>query len=203
VKIILLEAMVISAVGAAVALAANHFSPRGLVLTRNYFPESSVGAAVSKPAPANDSGTIAASAPDLVKARVQEAGLQLANADDVLRLFRDPRREQDLVVFLDARSDDHYREGHIPGAYLLDYYRAEKYLGDILPVCQKAEKIVVYCNGGDCEDSLHTAMLLGNDAGVSKEKLCVYGGGIAEWTAEGQPVETGERNSGNLTKPAK
>lgn len=199
-KQILLEALFVSTVGAAVAFAANQLSPRGLGLTRNYFPETS-GAAVA--GTANVPGANIPSPLDLLKGRLREAGLQLATTDDVKRLFADSRREQGLIMFLDARDDEHYEAGHIPGAYPFDYYHAEKYLGDTLPLCQAAEQVVIYCNGGDCEDSLHAAMLLGNDAGVPKAKLFVYGGGITEWTAQGQPVETGARNSGNFAKPAK
>ena len=68
-----------------------------------------------------------------------------------------------------------------------------------MPVCRKAEQIVVYCNGGDCDDS-ETAALLLRDMGIPNQKLFVYGGGIAEWKANGLPVETGARNSGILLK---
>jgi rhodanese-related sulfurtransferase len=202
VKHILLEALLVSTVGASLAFAANRLSPRGLDLARNYFPEPS-RATVSNPAPANAAATNAPSPLDLVKSKLLEAGLQLATTDDVKRLFRDPRREQGLIVFLDAREDEPYEAGHIPGAYQFDYYHAEKFLGTILPLCQATGQVVIYCNGGDCEDSLRAAMLLGNDAGVPKSKLFVYGGGITEWTEEGQPVETGARDSGKFVKPAK
>ena len=74
-----------------------------------------------------------------------------------------------------------------------------KIFGDVLPVCQKAEQIVVYCNGGDCDDS-ETAALLLRDVGIPNQKLFVYGGGMAEWITNSLPVETGARNSGNLRK---
>jgi rhodanese-related sulfurtransferase len=200
VKHILLEALVVSMVGAALAFSANRVSPQGLDLTRNYFQEPAAG--VSS-APPNVSGTNATSPLDLLRQKLEEAGLQLASSNDVQKLFRDPRRAQNLVVFLDARNDEEYAAGHIPGAYQFDYYHPEKYLGTVLPLCNEAEQVVVYCNGGDCEASLHAAMMLGNDAGVSKGKLFVYGGGITEWTEQGQPVETGARNSGTFAKPAK
>ena len=48
---ILLEALVVLVVGIALALVANQISPRGLVLTRNYFP-----AGAGKPMPAGNEG---------------------------------------------------------------------------------------------------------------------------------------------------
>ncbi|HWH72296.1 MAG TPA: rhodanese-like domain-containing protein, partial [Candidatus Sulfotelmatobacter sp.] len=59
--------------------------------------------------------------------------------------------------------------------------------------------IVVYCNGGNCEDSELAATML-RDAGIPKDKLLVYGGGMTEWTTNGLPVELGQRKSGNLRK---
>lgn len=202
VKHILLEALLVSTVGAAVAFAANHLSTRGLDVSRNYFPGPSRPTALGSNLPIA-SGSNAPSPLDLVKSRLKEAGLQLAAPDDVKRLFRDPRREQGLILFLDARDDDAYEAGHIPGAYQIDNFHPEKNLGAVLPLCQTAEQIVIYCNGGDCEDSLHVAMLLGNDAGVPKAKLFVYAGGTTEWTGDGQPLETGARNSGNFAKSSK
>jgi len=67
----------------------------------------------------------------------------------------------------------------------------------VLPVCQAAEQIVVYCNGGDCDDSESAAILL-RDVGIANRKLFIYTGGIPEWTTNGLPVEIGGRNSGNL-----
>jgi len=98
---------------------------------------------------------------------------------------------------INARDEQHYREGHIPGACEFDPYHPEKYFATVLPVCQAAEQIVLYCNGGDCDDSESAAITL-RDVGIANQKLFVYTGGITEWTTNGLPVEIGGRNSGNL-----
>ena len=190
------EALLVGATGLILALAANGLSPRGLKLTRNYSPGGALAAARALPA----TETNAAASTQVLGAQLRAEGLQLADSNLVSRLFADPRREQDLVVFVDARDDEHYQNGHIPGAYQLDHYHPENYLAAVLPVCQEAEKIVVYCKGGSCEDSEQTAIFL-RDAGVSKEKLFVYAGGFDEWSANRQPIELGSRNSGKL-RPA-
>ena len=146
-------------------------------------------------------GTNALSNAQFLAAQFRSEGLQLADSSLVATLFADPKKAQDLVVFIDARDDDHYQSGHIPGAYQLDHYHPENYLATVLPVCQSAEKIVVYCKGGSCEDSEQTAIFL-RDAGVAREKLFVYAGGFDEWTANHQVIETGSRNSGQV-QPAK
>ena len=124
-------------------------------------------------------------------------GLQLMDGSQALQSFHDPRVQQDKIVFVDARDEAHYQKGHIPGAYEFDPYHPENYFATVLPVCLQAEQVVVYCNGGDCDDSESAALLL-RDAGIANQKLFVYGGGFAEWVANNLPVETGARNSGAL-----
>jgi rhodanese-related sulfurtransferase len=136
---------------------------------------------------------------DRLAARLRNENLHLADSKQAITLFQDPRYAQGRLIFVDARNDDHYQAGHVPGAYQLDHYRPGDYLAAVLPACQVAEQIVVYCNGGDCEDSENTAIFL-RDAQIPGEKLFVYAGGITEWAASGMPVETGARNSGELRK---
>ena len=72
----------------------------------------------------------------------------------------------------------------------------------VLPLCLNAQKIVVYCTGGACEDSEFAALML-RDSGVPAENLYVYIGGMAEWTTNALPVEAGPRGSGQVTRPAR
>jgi rhodanese-related sulfurtransferase len=123
--------------------------------------------------------------------------LQVVSRDEAIRLFRDPGHGHGLLVFVDARDARHYAAGHIPGAWPFDRYRAETHLPTILPISLAALKVVVYCTGGDCEDSEFAALIL-RDAGVPPESLFIYPGGITEWTAHGLPIETGARGSGTF-----
>jgi rhodanese-related sulfurtransferase len=115
-------------------------------------------------------------------------GVQVVSFDEVCEMFDDPERAAGLILFVDARDDDNYNEGHIPGAVQLDHYNFERYLPKVLPLTRSAEKIVVYCNGGDCEDSLFASEDLFG-AGVPYEKVFLYPGGIEEWRQRGMPVE--------------
>jgi len=212
-KKVVLEGILIAFIGGLLALAGNAISPRGISLTQDFFhagdrprvtvsavtPTASTNASTS--ASTNTVGAVQASATPAsndLAATLKQEGLGLANTDRAIELFNDPRRLQNQVVFIDARHDEEYRSGHIPGAYQFDYYYASKFLGTLIPVVQQAELIVVYCNGGDCTDSHYAALELANI--VPREKLMVYAGGITEWKAKGQEVETGERNSGSLHK---
>jgi rhodanese-related sulfurtransferase len=200
---VLLEALCVAAAGLVFALAANALSPRGLRLSRDHFPKAATPAvqAGATGAVTTVRTTVAAHTPDAIAQRLQQLGLQLVGSNDVVELFRDPRYAQGTVVFIDARDDQHYAAGHIPGAWQFNRFRSEDYMPAVLPVCLTALKVVVYCNGGECEDSEFAAIML-RDAGVPREVLFVYAGGIIEWKANGLPVETGARASGQLL-PAK
>ena len=200
-KRVLLEAVLVAAIGTAVAFVANALSPRGLKLTRDYFPGSNPTAARVQPATNQAQGAAGAglakpSAAEMALARLKEKGLQVMDCKQAQEVFHDPRFAQGAIVFIDARNDEHYQKGHIPGAWQFDRYHPENYLAAVLPVCQLAQQVVVYCAGGDCEDSEFAALFLRDSAQVPGEKLFVFTGGWNEWTERALPVETGGRNSG-------
>jgi len=180
------ETAVIVVTGLLLGLLANSFSPRGLKLGRDYFPKLARPVAVAPTHPSAPPTTNA------VLDRLRERGLQPLEHAAVVALFHDRQSAQGTIIFVDARNDAQYEAGHIPGAHQLDYYRLEAYLPTVLAACAPAEKILVYCNGGDCEDSELTAILL-IQSGVPRERLFVYPGGFAEWTAKGLPLELGPR----------
>jgi rhodanese-related sulfurtransferase len=199
-KAISFEAVLVLVIGLVLAFAANGLSPRGLRLTEDFFPGSAEPAATpSKPAGNGDASIGSNLAPHEVSDQLRQEGLQVIEGDDAVRLFHGPAHESDAIVFLDARDEQHYEAGHIPGAYPFDHYHAEKYFASVLPICLQAQQVVVYCHGGDCEDSKFAAIIL-RDAGIPKEKLYVYVGGITEWESKGLPVEIGARKSGNFVK---
>ena len=203
-KRVLLEALMVAAIGLAFSLLANLASPRGLSLTRDYFPSSkpvhaethgSATSHVNAASPATNGARRSARA--LVAARLKEKGLKAVDGQEALQLFHDPQYDQELIVFIDARDDRHYQEGHIPGAYQFDRYYPEKHLPAVLSACQNARRIVVYCTGGNCEDSEFAALTL-KEAGVPQENLSVYVGGMTEWAAKEWPIEVGEHKSGKM-----
>jgi 3-mercaptopyruvate sulfurtransferase SseA len=90
-------------------------------------------------------------------------------------------------VFVDARSKEAYEEGHIKGAIRCDPYDVHESIDCILEKAQNAEKIIVYCNGYDCEDSAYTCREL-LAAGLPCEAIHIYPGGWTEWEENGMPV---------------
>lgn len=184
-------------VGAGLAFAANSISPRGLALGRNYFPSGAYH--LTRETVATNAGLTAgdlyalsrpaanAANEDSVAARLKSKGLTDIDREEAQKLAGDPQ-----VVFIDARSEEKFEEGHIAGAYELDPYHPERQMGTALAACQAAEKVVVYCEGGECEDADAVAILL-RDGGVPAEKVFVYGGGMGDWRTHHNAMEKGAR----------
>ena len=198
-KRVLLEAVFVLVAGGLIAFAANHLSPSGLTISRNYFPGGTNSTIASPIIGSSDITNVTNGSPQVVSvaARAREHGFQILTRAETFERFRDPLLALNLIVFIDARNEARYAQGHIPGAYEFDHYRPEKHLAIILPLCLAAEQVVIYCGGGDCEDSLFAAMSL-RDAGVDPGKLFIFAGGIEEWAANELPIETGPRGSGQL-----
>ena len=190
-------------------LLANYVSPRGIQLTRNYFPTlSSVSTsqpqaqsvAPSSPstqsAEAGSNQTVSASSlPPASETETNTASsVRWIDLQQAENLWQSPDREAGLILFLDARSPEQYAAGHIPGAKLFDHYHADQYLPHILPLCTLAQTIVVYCTGGQCEESEFAAATL-IQVGVPIRKICIYRGGFTEWQKNGLPIETGPDTS--------
>jgi len=172
------------------ALIANQLSPRGLQLTRDYFPPTKAPVVAA-------AGGLTNSTNAAVTNRLLAKGLQTIARPAVEAMIRDVRYSQGHLLILDARNDQHYRAAHIPGALQFDHYRAEAHLASVIPACLAAEKIVIYCTGGNCEDSEFAALML-REAGIPNERLFIYEGGIADWTAARLPVEASHRFSGEI-----
>lgn len=199
----LLEVVVILTAGLAIALTANAMNSRRLNISRDYFAKAPLGPATAMPHDADHLPEVAAGAAELGPQELEEDavkhladfGLQPVSHEEMIRLFEDERYQMDMFIFVDARNEDDYRDGHIPGAHQLDHYYLELCLQDVLPICQNAEKIVVYCNGGNCDDSEYAAQDLMTH-GVDSSKLYIYSGGLTAWQAHGMPLEKGDRLSG-------
>ena len=91
-------------------------------------------------------------------------------------------------VVIDARTREEYESGHIPGAVLCDYFEMGSYLDRVLPLLSPDDRIGVYCSGPQCDDS---EMLARELYSMGYRKLCVFKGGMEEWTERGLPVESG------------
>lgn len=127
----------------------------------------------------------------------KDDAFQLIDHDDTMSAFQSAEYEDGRCILVDARNDEAYNEKHIPGAYQLDHYFIDRYIDELLPICREAERIILYCNGGKCEDSkLATLDLI--ERGIAADKLFVYVGGVVAWSQDGLPFEAGERLSDEI-----
>ncbi len=91
------------------------------------------------------------------------------------------------VVFVDSRTADDYREGHIPGAVSLPVGEFDRRIAAFRARYGSAHPIVTYCSGRSCQDSHILAQRL-FEAGY--DNVSVFIDGYPGWSEEGYPVDT-------------
>lgn len=144
---------------AALGIAVNHFSPRGIPI----FGQAAEGApGLGLPMP---------------------AGLLSIALDDAWSAF-----EADAAVFVDARVEEDYREGHVPGALNVPPSEVEARLPEVAEQLAAAQAVVVYCHGVECSDAIGVAERL---LEVVPEPVHVLEVGIVGWVEAGYPVTEG------------
>ncbi len=98
------------------------------------------------------------------------------------------------VLFLDARRTSVYEQGHIPGARPFSVWESDvdekvnKLFAERSDPRDQNLPIVIYCSGGDCEDSHMLAQKLW---GIQFNNIYVYKDGFPDWQKRGLPVHTG------------
>jgi rhodanese-related sulfurtransferase len=162
-------------------------------------------AAAAAPAASGTSATIPAAAPNAAPTLVSP-GVPAASAksfaphpdrasveigtDDAEQLFREKR------LFLDARRTTVYADGHIPGARSFPIWESD--IADRVKAFYEEgggdrdqnAPIVIYCSGGDCEDS---HMLAEKLYMVGFNNLLVYKDGFPGWQKRGLPAVKGPK----------
>lgn len=161
--------------GLVVAALANQLSPRGLALGRDYFPPAAPVAIPPAPVPAVPLKTISHEFATATRAEVDA-------------FTRDPRFVMRKFLLIDARNAATYQAGHIPGALQYDHFRPTENIAQVVPACLAAEKIILYCHGGSCEDSIFAARLLVG-YGVPADRLAIYEAGFHDWQTANLPIQ--------------
>lgn len=180
------QALAIALLALGVGLSANAFAGKDRVnLGRDYRPSHPPPVPPKTP-PGDDPNAGAAIGP------TSEQPFQIVTLAEAKAIFDDPRTETGGHVFVDVRPDAPFSSGHIPGAIQCDYYRLEAYMTTVLQHVGGAEKIVVYCNGGTCDDSLAMCSELWNNHGLPWGRIFLFKGGWEEWHGAGYPAETGQ-----------
>jgi rhodanese-related sulfurtransferase len=98
------------------------------------------------------------------------------------------------VLFLDARRTSVYEQGHISEARPFSVWESDiddkvnKFFEERSTPESQALPIVIYCSGGDCEDSHMLAQKLW---GIQYNNVYVYKDGFPDWQKRGGAVRTG------------
>lgn len=95
------------------------------------------------------------------------------------------------VPFVDARRTSVFEQGHIKGARSIPVWESD--LDDRLNALYQEgldgeAPIVVYCSGGNCEDSHMLGQRLW---GIGFNNVLVYKDGYPDWVKHNGPIETG------------
>jgi len=185
---------IVALAGAAAAVSNAVAGPeRKLRWIGSYAPSAPSPAATSAPGPAGLPGPAAAVTPAASEGgdkafppHPNTAWVEIAG-DDAAALHTGGN-----VLFLDARRTSLYRLGHIRGARPFSVWEADiddKVKGLFAEGRDQSAPVVVYCTGGDCEDSHMVGQKL---YFVGFDNVLVYKDGFPDWEKRGLPVDKGD-----------
>jgi rhodanese-related sulfurtransferase len=185
----LLELLVIISLTLGLAWTVNARSGK-IDVRRNYHLLIPVSAPVNDTPAIPAVGAVDAAAPG-GDVHTQKHGWQVISTDDLEALLDDPNTEGGLNVIIDARNAENYAKGHVPYATRIYPYTARDELPPHVERLQEAVKIVVYCGGGECEDSSLMCREL-QEVGVAYDRVFLYEGGFSQWEKSKKPVHRGD-----------
>ncbi|MEO1534286.1 MAG: rhodanese-like domain-containing protein [Planctomycetota bacterium] len=98
--------------------------------------------------------------------------------------------ENQLATFVDARVASEFEAGHIEGALSISPAALDANSSMfVLDVIDPDKPIVIYCGGGDCDDSHRVAEMLQDLRGFRQTH--VFTDGYQTWADAGLPTSTG------------
>jgi rhodanese-related sulfurtransferase len=83
------------------------------------------------------------------------------------------------AIWIDARGQEEFAAGHIPGAMLLNTEEWDRLLPEVLNSWSPDRKLIVYCSKRTCGASREIARRLHDEAGL--ENVFVLDGGWEAW----------------------
>ena len=119
-----------------------------------------------------------------------EARFSDADGDLMIVSFEEARELfiNQQVIFIDARSEKQYLEGHIQGAVSLPWQRVDDYFIEVADRLDTGKPIITYCDGETCDLSHELAIFL-KEMGFQNPRVLVNGWSL--WLQAGLPISTG------------
>ncbi|RJP90479.1 MAG: rhodanese-like domain-containing protein [Desulfobacteraceae bacterium] len=107
----------------------------------------------------------------------------IISIDEAALLFKNNK-----AIFIDARPESFYNEGHIKGALSLPWQEAEDKCFDVVEKIPEDIRIITYCDGANCELCDKLAVFL-CDLGFEHVNALINGWTV--WNRHNLPVNTG------------
>ncbi len=156
------EIVILVGVSLTAAFLVNYFSPNGIALMGQWKESLGVISAKAK----ND---------------VVINAWEIEDVKDAKKIF-----DSGKAVFVDARSQINFEEGHIKGAISLPVGQFELMIENFKGAYPLSQQIVTYCSGRTCDDSHRLALLLFEHG---FDNISVFIDGYPGWEAEGYAIE--------------
>lgn len=94
--------------------------------------------------------------------------------------------DEGKAIFIDARAQDIYDEGHIEGAESLPLEQFESRIAEFISRHPLSTPLITYCSGRTCRDSHELARLL---LTVGYQDVRIFIDGYPAWQQKGYPSE--------------
>lgn len=156
------EILILLGVAIATALVVNGLSPKGIAAFGNW--DTTVGVVSARPKGYQD-------------ALFEE----IRDVESAKAIF-----DQGEAVFIDARSEAFFLEGHIAGAVSLPVGQLSEKIQMLLNTYEPSTPMITYCSGRTCDESHKLAQLL---ATVGYLNVRIFIDGYPAWEESGYPSE--------------
>ncbi len=95
------------------------------------------------------------------------------------------------AIFVDSRSEEAFRDGHIPGAFSISYKVIEKgEIPETVDLLPRDQLLVIYCDGADCHSS-QVVYDKFEELGFTADKMKIFAGGWVDWLKNNGEIEKG------------
>lgn len=160
------EMLILIIIAIVTAFSVNFVSPNGIALIGDWDISKGVISAKSKN--------------DIV---VHE--LEIENAQTAKQIY-----DQGNAVFVDARAEEIFEEGHIKGAVSLPLNQFDNRIGKFKAAYPLSSYIITYCSGRECDDSHELAQQL---FAKGYTNINVFIDGYPGWKEAGYPTASAAR----------
>ena len=114
-----------------------------------------------------------------IKEKISTSIIREIDVDIAKNLF------ENNILFIDARAEEYYKEGHIPSALCND--DIEKLINEIEKQISFDDGFVVYCSDDDCGSSEELAISLQEKGFMN---IFLFKGGWKQWMDNNLPVNS-------------